>query len=127
MPIVEAQEHLRYDALKALGRKLQMVVYFKVPDEMLIQRLTARLNCRGCDAIYNKIFMPPKVAGRCDKCGAELVQRADDSPETAKKRLAVYREQTEPLIGFYRERGLLFTLSSGELPEKLAQIADELE
>ena len=121
------QAELLEAALKAQGTALDRVICLDVPEDVLLQRLTARMNCPKCDAIYNKLFMPPKVAGRCDKCGAELVQRADDSLETAKKRLAVFREQTEPLIGFYRERGLLFTLSSGELPEKLAQIAAELE
>ena len=121
------QAELLEAALKEQGTSLDRVIYLDVPEEILIQRLTARMNCPKCDAIYNKLFMPPKVAGRCDKCGAELVQRADDSLETAQKRLAVFREQTEPLVAFYRDRNALFTVGAGELPEKLAQLAAELE
>jgi adenylate kinase len=111
-PRTVAQAELLNDALKAIGRELQQVVYFKVDDEILLQRLTARQNCRGCDAIYNKLFKPSKVEGICDCCGSELYQRSDDSLETAQNRLKVYREQTAPLIDFYTAAGLLVTIDS---------------
>ena len=126
-PRTVAQAELLNDALKALGRKLQMVVYFKVPDEMLIQRLTARLNCRGCDAIYNKLFMPPKVEGICDKCGSPLYQRSDDSVETAKSRLQVFYKQTMPLIDYYEKAGQLLTIESTSSSEILARLIEALE
>ena len=126
-PRTVAQAELLNDALKALGRKLQMVVYFKVPDEMLVQRLTARLNCRGCDAIYNKLFMPPKVEGICDKCGSPLYQRSDDSVETAKSRLQVFYKQTMPLIDYYEKAGQLLTIESTSSSEILARLIEALE
>jgi adenylate kinase len=126
-PRTVAQAELLNDALKAIGRELQQVVYFKVDDEILLQRLTARQNCRGCDAIYNKLFMPPKTEGICDKCGSELFQRADDSLETAKNRLAVFHQQTQPLIDYYEKRGLLYTCKSTDKDDIAAELAGILE
>ena len=126
-PRTVAQAELLNDALKAIGRELQQVVYFKVDDEILLQRLTARQNCRGCDAIYNKIFMPPKTEGICDKCGSELFQRADDSLETAKSRLAVFHQQTQPLIDYYEQRGLLYTCKSTDKDDIVSELAGILE
>ena len=118
----------RLDAVLAeLGKKIDYAIYLKVEDDVLIQRLTARLNCRGCDAIYNKIFMPPKTEGICDKCGSELFQRADDSLETAQSRLAVFHKQTQPLIDYYEKLGLLYSCKSTELDEIVAELAKVLE
>ncbi len=118
----------RLDAVLAdLGKKIDYAIYLKVEDEELLQRLTARLNCRGCDAIYNKLFMPPKTEGICDKCGSELFQRADDSLETAKSRLAVFHQQTQPLIDYYEQRGLLYTCKSTGKDEIAAELAGILE
>lgn len=120
------QAKLLNEALKSTGRVLDRVVYLEVPDELILQRLTARLNCRGCDAIYNKIFMPPQIAGKCDKCGSELYQRADDSLETAKSRLAVFYEQTQPLIDYYKNSNLLLTISKTVIGEIMAELETEL-
>ena len=118
----------RLDAvLSELGSKVDCVVYLKVEDEILLQRLTARLNCRGCDCIYNKLFMPPKTEGICDKCGSELYQRADDSLETAQSRLAVFHQQTQPLIDYYEKRGLLYTCKNSGLDEIMSELAAVLE
>ena len=118
----------RLDAVLAeLGKKIDYAIYLKVDDSELIQRLTARLNCRGCDAIYNKLFMPPKTEGICDKCGSELFQRADDSLETAKNRLAVFHQQTQPLIDYYEKRGLLYTCKSTGKDAIAAELAGILE
>ena len=113
--------------LAELGKKIDYAIYLKVEDEVLLQRLTARLNCRGCDAIYNKIFMPPKTEGICDKCGSELFQRADDSLETAQSRLAVFHQQTQPLIDYYEQRGLLYTCKNTGKDEIVAELAGILE
>ena len=113
--------------LAELGKKIDYAIYLKVEDEVLLQRLTARLNCRGCDAIYNKLFMPPKTEGICDKCGSELFQRADDSLETAKSRLAVFHQQTQPLIDYYEQRGVLYTCKSTGKDEIAAELAGILE
>jgi adenylate kinase len=113
--------------LAELGKEIDYAIYLKVEDEILLQRLTARLNCRGCDAIYNKLFMPPKTEGICDKCGSELFQRADDSLETAKNRLSVFHQQTQPLIDYYEQRGLLYTCKNTDKDEIVAELAGILE
>ena len=106
------QAELLEKALDQAGKKLDAVVLFDAPEELLIQRLTARLTCRKCGASFNKIFAKPKVEGVCDHCGGELYQRSDDSLETAKNRLAVYREQTFPLIEYYTGKSLLKKIDS---------------
>ena len=126
-PRTIAQAETLARILTDMGKKIDAVVYLNVADEVILQRLTARMNCRGCDAIYNKIFMPPKVEGICDKCGSELFQRADDSLETAKSRLAVFHKQTQPLIDFYEKLGLLYSCKSTDLDEIVAELAKVLE
>ncbi len=112
------QGKLLEQALTDAGMGLDQVVYFNAGDELLLKRLTSRLNCK-CGAVFNKIFMPPEKEGICDKCGAELYQRSDDSLETAKDRLKVYYEQTEPLIEYYKTKNLLAEIDS-ELPKEEA-------
>ena len=121
------QAELLEDALSEQKLFLDLVVYLEVDAETLLARLTARMNCRKCDAIYNKLTRPPKVAGICDVCGGELFQRADDSLETAKSRLKVFYNQTAPLVDYYRKNGLLFTLAAGTIPDMMAKLAAELE
>ena len=121
------QADLLEDAVSELDISIDLVLYFEVDDETLLRRLTARLNCRSCDAIFNKISRPPKQEGVCDICGETLVQRPDDTPETAKERLKVFYNQTAPLIDYYRKNGLLFTVEAGEIPDMMAKIAAELE
>ena len=116
-PRTVAQAGLLDEAMAKIGMKLDGVILFDAPEELLLKRLTARIMCRKCNTGYNKIFCPPKKEGVCDKCGGELYQRSDDSLETAKNRLSVYREQTAPLIEFYRAKGLLFTIDSS-LPKQ---------
>jgi adenylate kinase len=93
--------------LADLGFKLAVVPYIKVPEDVLLARLAGRWTCRKCGAMYHQIFGPPKEAGVCDRCGGELYQRPDDTPETQQHRIKVYFEQTAPLIDYYRQRGLL--------------------
>ncbi len=91
--------------------------------EDLIPRLTARRTCRTCGAIYHVINRPPKVEGVCDVDGGELYQRVDDSEETILNRLEVYAKQTAPLIGYYREKGLLRDIDAGGSPKNTDQQA----
>lgn len=121
------QAELLDEALESLGRKLDAVVYFKVPDEVLLQRLTARQNCRKCGAIFNKLFMPSAKENVCDHCGGELFQRPDDSLETAKSRLEVFYAQTSPLIDHYGKRGLLMSITELDKNEITARLLTELE
>ena len=78
-----------------------------VPDEEIERRMVDRRVCKSCGATYNLNSLPPKAEGICDKCGGELMQRDDDKPDTVRARLRVYHEQTEPLVNFYRGRGVL--------------------
>ncbi len=94
------------DALAKRGEHIDQVVNVKVSEEEIIRRLGGRWICRECQTPYHAVASPPKVAGKCDKCGGELYQRADDTPETVKKRLDVYTVQTAPLIDYYRVGGV---------------------
>ena len=111
-PRTVAQAEMLEQIAEKTGRKLDCVVLFDAPYDLLIQRLTARLTCRKCKANFNKLFAKPKTEGVCDHCGGELYQRADDSLETAQNRLKVYEEQTAPLIKFYTDNGLLAKIDS---------------
>ncbi len=98
------------EELNKLGEKLDYAIDVEVPDENIINRMSGRRACPKCQAIYHIEFIPPKKDGVCDQCGAELIIRDDDKPETVKKRLQVYHEQTQPLIDFYQKKGMLHTV-----------------
>lgn len=106
VPQAEALDGL----LAELGRPLDAAVLLEVPEELLIDRLTGRYTCRSCGAVYHLKDHPPLRPGVCDRCGGELYQRSDDSPETVQRRLRVYREETAPLVDYYRRRGILRTV-----------------
>ena len=89
------------------GQKIDVVIYFDVDDDILIQRLTGRRTCPNCGATYHVTNNPPKVEGVCDKCGADLIQRVDDSIDTVKNRIDVYNKQTAVLIDYYTNKGIL--------------------
>ena len=93
--------------LKKLGRTLTAALLIEAPDEEVIRRLSGRRICVKNQHLYHVEFDPPKHEGRCDQDGSRLIQRDDDKPETIKRRLDVYREQTRPLVDHYEERGLL--------------------
>jgi len=93
--------------LNEMGIKLDAVLNIAVPRERLLERLTGRRVCKACGATFHVLFNKPKVEGKCDKCGGELYQRSDDTEATVNQRLDVYEVQTQPLIAYYREQGLL--------------------
>lgn len=97
-------------ALCELGDKIDYAIDVDVPDENIINRMSGRRACIACGATYHIAHIPPKTEGICDRCGKELVLRDDDKPETVKKRLNVYHEQTQPLIEFYTKKGVLKTV-----------------
>ncbi len=97
-------------ALTAMGQSMDYAVNVDVADENIIDRMSGRRACLKCGATYHIITIPPKSEGICDNCGSELVQREDDKPETVKKRLDVYHEQTQPLIDYYNNQGILRTV-----------------
>ena len=95
------------EALTASGVKIDKVLSLEVDDSVIVERLSARRECSKCGAPYSVLYKKPAVEGKCDKCGGELIQRADDNPETIQTRLNVYHEQTEPIKAYYEKQGLL--------------------
>jgi len=106
-PRTQAQAQSLDTMLAAMGRTLDAVLHVAVPDEELVRRLSGRWICRQCQTPYHADFSPPVKEGVCDACGGTLYQRDDDKPETVRVRLKVYRQQTAPLIDYYRQAGLL--------------------
>lgn len=101
--------------LTKLGDHIDYAINVDVPDENIVKRMSGRRACLTCGATYHIEHVPPKKEGICDVCGSELVLRDDDKPETIKNRLNVYHEQTQPLIDFYTEKGVLKTVD-GTVP-----------
>ena len=95
------------EALKANGEKVDFAIDIDVPDENIVRRMGGRRACVNCGATYHIVYSPTKVEGKCDKCGEELIVRDDDKPETVLSRLEVYHNQTQPLIDYYNEQGIL--------------------
>ena len=95
------------EALEKAGIQFDHVISIEISDETIVERMAGRRVCEHCGATYHLVAVPPKTPGVCDKCGGKLIQRHDDEPETVLARLEVYHKETEPLKGFYAERGLL--------------------
>jgi adenylate kinase len=101
--------------------KIDYVVNFKANDAEIIKRLSGRRTCPSCKSNFNIQTLPPKAEGICDNCGSKLIQRDDDKPETIKKRLEVYKNQTEPLIEYYKKKKILVEVNAEQAPEKVFQ------
>ncbi|MBO7721552.1 MAG: adenylate kinase [Kiritimatiellae bacterium] len=108
------------EILDKLGVPVKSAVLVDVPDEIIADRIAGRRVCPKCKAGYHVKALPPKVEGVCDKCGGELVIRKDDNPETVKDRLAVYHRETEPLVAYYEEKGLLRKIDGDQGPDRNA-------
>ena len=108
------------EILEQTGAPIRSVVLVDVPDAVIADRIAGRRTCPKCKAGYHVKALPPKVEGICDACGAALVIRKDDNPETVKDRLVVYHRETEPLIAFYEKKGLLRRIDGDQGPEKNA-------
>lgn len=106
-------------AMDSHGGRVDLAVYLKVPNRVLMERLSGRLLCRRCQATYHQVFWPPHVADQCDFCGGELYQRRDDRAETSERRLEVYFGNTLPVVDFYRERGLLVEVNGDQYVENV--------
>lgn len=107
--------------LKDMSLKLDKVINIEVEKDILIGRAIGRRICKSCGATYHVEFSPPKQKGICDKCGGELYQRDDDKVETVEKRIAVYTEQTKPLIDYYNDKGLLLDVDGAKSIEEVFQ------
>ena len=120
-PRTIAQAEALDRALAAQGQQVSIVPYIAVPDEVLIERVSGRRICRTCEKVYHVRFNPPQQPGVCDEDGGELYQRDDDKPETVRKRLQVYWEQTSPLIDYFRGQGVLVEID-GDQPIEAVQV-----
>jgi adenylate kinase len=115
------------EALAKDGKGIDKVVYIKVSEGELLKRLGGRWICRNCQAPYHEVDSPPKVKGKCDRCGGELYQRPDDNVETVKNRLKVYFEETSPLIDYYKNDDKLLEVDGeGSTAEVNQRIVDAL-
>jgi adenylate kinase len=116
------------EALKKQKKSIDKTVYIKVSESELLTRLTGRWICRKCQAPYHEVSSPPKVKGKCDKCGGELYQRADDNTETIKKRLEVFFAETAPLIDYYtKAKKLLEIQGEGSMEDICNRIVNALQ
>ena len=106
-------------ALAKMGQKVDYAIDVDVPDENIVNRMSGRRACLSCGATYHIVYKPSKVEGICDVCGDKLVLRDDDKPETVKKRLSVYHDQTQPLIDYYKEAGVLANVDGTQDMEKV--------
>ena len=114
-------------ALTERGDKVDFAINVDVPDENIVKRMGGRRACVTCGATYHIEHVPPKKEGICDKCGSELILRDDDKPETVQKRLSVYHEQTQPLIDYYTNKGILKTVDGTvDMMDVFAAITDIL-
>lgn len=109
------------EAFRKRNKIIDKVVYIKVPEAELVRRLSGRWLCRNCQMPYNRQSSPPKVWNRCDRCGGELYQRPDDRPETVKKRLKIYFNETAPLVEYYRQRDKLLEVDGEGSVEKVTR------
>ena len=121
------QAHALDAILTELNYNLDAVIDVSVENEILINRIIGRRICRNCGATYHVEFNKPKTEGVCDLCEGELYIRKDDTRETAENRLSVYSSQTQPLLDFYKERGLLVSINGDQAVEKVfADIKNQL-
>jgi adenylate kinase len=121
IPQAEALQEI----LDELGRNIDHVISIEVDDEELVTRLTGRRMCKGCGESFHVVFNPSAKEGICDRCGGELYQRDDDTEQTIRQRLAVYSEQTQPLIAYYEKQGKVRRIEgSGSIEEIFSRVLE---
>lgn len=125
-PRTVAQAEALEDMLQSLEKKIDYVINVDVDKDILMARLTGRRICKGCGATYHLVFNPPAVEGKCDRCGSELYQRADDNEETVQNRLDVNLKQTKPLLDFYQQKGYLKDINGQQEIGKVFEDIDQL-
>ena len=110
------------------GQTIDKAIYIEVPEKELLKRLTGRWICRKCQAPYHEVSSPPKVRGKCDKCGGELYQRSDDTEKTIRERLKVYFAQTTPVLDYYKAGGKLAAVDGNlDIDEVSKKIVDVIK
>jgi adenylate kinase len=115
------------EELSRMETDREVVIYLQVNEDVVIQRLLSRLTCSVCGAIYNTLSDTPEQAGKCDQCGGALIQRADDNEETIRNRISVYKEQTQPVIDYYLEKGQKGSFHQIDASKPAAEIFAEIE
>jgi len=119
------------EIMKDLGSALDVAINIDVDEEALISRITGRRMCRQCGKPYHVSFSPSKVEGQCDECGGELYQRDDDKEATVRKRLEVYKEQTFPLLDYYKAKGIMVDVDGNqpkdEVTKTILSIIEDLD
>jgi adenylate kinase len=110
-----------YNYLKGMGVSIDKVINIQVDKEILIDRTVGRRVCTGCGATYHIKYKPTKVEGICDVCGHEIIQRNDDKEETVRRRTEVYLQKTQPLVDYYRSKGLLAEINGHQEMDKVFQ------
>ncbi|MEI6085319.1 MAG: nucleoside monophosphate kinase [Verrucomicrobiota bacterium] len=118
-PRTVAQAVALQQTFKELGIKLDAVLSYELPRELIVERLAGRRTCAKCRAVYHVTRRPAKVAGVCDHCAGEVVQREDDKPEAVLVRLAAYEKSTAPLVDYYRKLNLLVPISAADSGEEM--------
>ncbi|MBO4459380.1 MAG: adenylate kinase [Clostridiales bacterium] len=127
-PRTIAQAEALDEILSKKDEAIDAVISVVTDDELIMDRVTTRRVCPSCGASYNVKYMPPKVEGKCDACGADIIQRSDDTAETVQKRLDTYYENTKPLIDFYAGRGLIVEGNNNVDPDQcISEIKSGLE
>ena len=125
-PRTEAQADQLSRYLESMGKVLDQVVYFTLTKDEIVRRISGRRSCPECKAVYHLESIPPKNDGVCDACGKSLIQRNDDKPETVESRLAVYQEQTAPLVEYYKTRKILGELDGAGLVSDVQKRLEDL-
>ncbi|HLG24297.1 adenylate kinase [Candidatus Woesearchaeota archaeon] len=118
-PRTTEQAEFLENVLWKLKKKIDLVLNLVASEDEIIKRLTARRNCGKCGALYNLITMKPKKKDICGKCGSPLVQRKDDEPETVRKRIQVYQQETAPLIDYYKKKKILIDIDASPKPKEV--------
>ena len=127
-PRTKAQAEALDKLLAQDGNKVDMALNIDVPFDEIVERIANRRSCRGCNAIYNIVYNPPKQEGICDVCGGELYQREDQKPEVVQNRLEVYKKSADELIEYYTNAGTIYTVKAGDKAGKDSnQVAKEVE
>lgn len=109
-------------ALEGVGIEIDAALSIEISDEAIVERMSGRRTCKDCSTTFHIVSNPPKVEGKCDNCGGELIIRKDDAPETVKDRLAIYHKETEPLKDFYAKRGNLKTVNNQQTVEETTKV-----
>ncbi|RMH79598.1 MAG: adenylate kinase [Acidobacteria bacterium] len=118
-PRTIAQAEALEDMLKRHGKEVNKVLFFDAPEELIVERLSGRLTCSSCGALYHRVYKPPKDDMVCDLCGGKLLQREDDREDVVRNRIRVYKEQTASLVDFYRRKNKLISLDAGKSVEEV--------